>query len=247
MKILDRKDEKILLGKLTMSRHRDEEQGFLLEVNENEVPKKIRESLKVALGGSGSTTVVDRRYFLSNTSGEICHKFFKQVANRIKFHLKNDNILEELNGETDFIKGIDLITEALDRNRDSLKFIFDYWIKNYYQEENSRERNHINCKLRLEIYEDDFINYPHIFENDPNFEKYKKFFKGRDTAIITFDFDFPIEYKCEHHEGLEKLKELFKNENYTIADIEKNIKGSDNHKWYFSTDQNTTFYGNDKD
>lgn len=244
MMILGQKDGKMLLGMLTMSRdeskhyRKDYGNGFLLEVDK--VPKKIQD--KLAIGGYGCQV---EEYFYSNTAGATAGKWFKNIADRIKFKLRNDNILEELNRETEFTKGIELIATALERDRDSLKFWFSSNTYNYFPE-GHREKNRIECILELKIYKDDFVSCPHLFENDSNYEQYKKFFLGRDIAIIKFDFEFPVEYKSANHEGLAKLEKLFRRKNeYTISDIEKLLEGSVNHKWYFSTDENTTFYGND--
>lgn len=239
MKIL-KKDEKILLLNLNYSLY--ERNGFLEEIDMKDIPPKIQEKLKVT-GGAGTAY---KEYFKSNTAGETAGKYFVQIADRIKFELKNVEILKGINNEISFEKGIEIIIKALER--ENLNFKLSYYFNDNYKDD--PEKNHINYVFKLIVDKTDYIHLNHPFEDCEDFEEYKKFFFGRDKALIDFSLDVPCEYNVfekilKNPEKTNKLEKMTKKD-FTINDIEVFLKQfkAQNMKWYFAMHENKTFYGN---
>lgn len=234
MKVYE-KDGKMLVLKLSHSRH-DNQNGFFKEISPNDIPKSILEDRLSIVGGAGT---VWENYWRSNTAGETLGKYFIHVADRIKFVPKNIHRLELVNDANDFITGINIITDALEKNKDDLRFQFDYWDYSCYEDD---DKNYIECELRLIFDKDDYIHLNHPFEEDEKFPEYKEFFFGRDKAILNFYFQFPCKL-----DGYKKLDNFIKlmGSNYSIEDIQNFLNPlTDKQRWYFSMDENLTFYGN---
>lgn len=236
MKIFER-NSKMLVLKLEHSRE-DNQNGFFEEINPQDIPKSILTNKLSITGGAGT---VWENFWKSNTAGETFGKYFIHIANRIKFVPKNILKLEKLNNINDFNTGVETITDALERDKNTLEFSFDFWTYDFYED---IYENYIKCSLSLLFREEDFVHLDHLLAEEKDFAEYKKFFFGRDKAFLSFDFQFPCNKNIKKHEKLDNFIKLM-DSNYSIESIQDSLKDAKKQRWYFTLDEDLTFYGND--
>ena len=169
--------------------------------------------------------------FRSNTYGLTSGKYFKKIADRVKFRVKNHDELEKLNNVTDLTEGINILENNL---RNDLEFRIGECV-------NMKDAIHFDFDLVFN--NNDYAVLKHELESHENFKKFKEYFIGRDTTTISFRLE--IDKK-----DIEIVTNLNKKRGeFTKSEIKKFIMSVSILKqyWYFSIDENRYFYGNKND
>ena len=174
--------------------------------------------------------VVYKNWFRSNTAGVTWGKYFKEVADRVRFSIKNKEEISKINSIKSFEEGVNILENNL---RKDLLFKFDY---SFYEGIDE----YIDCSLRMINEKEDYIVLPHKLEKLAFFNELVDFTFGKDVTNIVFFFKIDKKY-------IEEIKLIYTERKHLPNDvlIEKLTKlPITSSRWRFSIGERTYFDGN---